>query len=607
MYSEEISIKRRRFFIRALPFIPFILFIILFRKDVGVTLAFFWHVLLLYVEIPMPPFTLEMLFSLFIIGFNLFFGFFLFFLIWLFLISRQALLPVSSFGETIQTASQLVFYILRAHGPAVFVKDGKLRAHAEELHRNFPGVAVVDSNSALVLEQVSWAPRFLATVMDFLLNGITRLIDTISFRRSSRAPVRICGPGLTFIQYDERIQGVGDLFQDRGPVEELSGVVDLRRQFNISSKQSQAGPEMSSTDVRAYTRDGIELTTKVWILFSIGYEPDKEPNVLQIVFDGDQSLENLRIVSLGEKAGAIGITEEDDELDPEDRDEIYTYLSSNPALLPYAPVLKANREPVFEPNRVFSAVFGRAHSQGARKPVLPWMDMPVKVAIECFREIISHYNFDELYQPDAAGALKVNDLRKELRTRMRNSGYLSYRLIFQQRPDWPLILKEKTIFHNNRHLLASPVQSLHTSKLLRDRGIQVFAAGFADLVPTDEVYLLRLASWRAEWERDTKSARAAADLDAIRIYNRARARAQQDLALSFQEIFENGRYPREALALRVLQALEAIASDRETQRLLPGDTINMLRTIHDWLLPADIGLGLGGPRPPAMPPDQDEE
>jgi len=307
MFDEEISRKRRRNFIRTLPLIPFILFLILFRKDVGVTLNFFWHILLLYVGIPMPPFTLERMFSLLIVGFNLFVGFFVFFTIWLYLISKQALLPVSSFAETIQTAALLVFYILRAHGPAVFVKDGKLRADAEELRRNFPGVAVVDSNSALVLEQVSWAPRFLASVIDFIFNLTTWIVDTISLHRNPRHPVRVCGPGLTFIRYDERIQGVGDLPQERGAVEELSGVVDLRRQFKLSPKQTQVSPEITRTNVSAYTRDGIELTTKVWVLFSIGYEPDKEPNVLQVVCNGDPVPENVRIVSVNGEDGQFEV------------------------------------------------------------------------------------------------------------------------------------------------------------------------------------------------------------------------------------------------------------------------------------------------------------
>jgi hypothetical protein len=168
-----------------------------------------------------------------------------------------------------------------------------------------------------------------------------------------------------------------------------------------------------------------------------------------------------------------------------------------------------------------------------------------------------------------------------------------------------LITDGDEISYDPRDLQVSQIRALQTPKILRDRGIRITTSNFSDLVPTDQVYLQRLARWRADWERDTKSARAAADLDAQRIYNRARARAQQEIALSFREIYENGRHPREALALRVLQALELIAADQDTQRLLPADTITMLQRIHDWLLPGDMGYGMGNPA--ASPQDGDGE
>lgn len=597
MFNEEISLKRRKYFIRALPLLLILLFIILFWKDVWETFRFFLRLLLRYIGLAIPLFTPDTPFSLVLIGFNFFFGFLLFFLIWLFLTSKQALLPVSSVGEIIHTAMLLVLYILKLHGPAVQVKDGKLRADAEELHRFDPGVAVVDSNSAIVLEQVSWASRILPSVMDFLLKAFSWILASTGLLRGAKDPVRVCGPGLTFIQFGERVQGVGDLAQESGPVGDVSGVVDLRIQYKLSPKQSNYDPELIRASVSAYTRDGIELTTNVWALFSIGLDPDKAPHVLHIACAGEHLPKNLRIVSLEEENGAIQIKIKDDELDPEDRNEIFAFLSSNPVLYPYTPIEVGGREPVFDANRVFSAVYGRSRSRIDKEQILPWMDLPVKVAVDCFREILSHFNFDELYRPDADGNLMIDNMRKELRTRMRNSGLLNYRLVDHLRPGRQLITIDKEIYHDPRDLLVSPVRALQTTKILRDRGIKMIAAGFPNLVPTDEVYMQWLASWRAKWERDTKATRAIADLEAKRIYNRARVHAQRELAISFQEIFEDGRHSKEALALRILQALETIAADRETQRLLPADTISMLRSIHDWLLPGEMGMGIGNPAP----------
>jgi len=591
MIDDEGSIKKKRNFIRAIPLFPFFFFIIFFWKDIRETIGFFFRFLLNVVGFPIDVFTTYTWNSLIIVGFNVFFGFFFLFLIWLWLISRQALLPVSSIGETIQTALQLIFFIFNLHGPAVFVKDGKLKADAEELHRRGAGVAVVDFNSAIVLEQFSWAPKYIATILGVLLDAIDWFLAVLGIRRPPRDPVRVCGPGLIFIGSDERLQGVGDLAQEFGPVEELTGVVDLRRQFTLSPKQSNPGRELIRTSVFAYTRDGIELTTNVWTLFTIGLEPDKAPFVLHVVCDGGLQPENLRVVTLTEEDGAIRIREREDELDSADSEEICDYIESNPELSRYSPLENGGREPVFDAQRVFSAVYGRARLRADEEQVLPWRQLPVRVAVDYFREILSHYNFDELYRPDDTGTMMIDKLRGELRTQMRNASLLSYRLVYHRSMGWPLLREDEGVLYNPRELMVSPVRALQASKILRERGIQMIASGFSDLLPTDEVYLQWLSSWRAEWERDTKAARAAADLDAQRIYNRARVRAQRELAVSLQEIFEDTRHSKEALAMRILQALETVAADRETQRLLPGETMNMLRSIHDWLLPGDRWMG----------------
>ena len=83
------------------------------------------------------------------------------------------------------------------------------------------------------------------------------------------------------------------------------------------------------------------------------------------------------------------------------------------------------------------------------------------------------------------------------------------------------------------------------------------------------------------------NAHAVADLEARRIYGRARAQAQKLTALSLRDIFQDTRNSKEAMAIRILQALELIASDRDTRSILPADTINILDNIHDWLLPGD--------------------
>jgi hypothetical protein len=474
----------------------------------------------------------------------------------------------------------VILFIFNRHGPAVFVSDGKLKADAEELRRYGSGVAVVDFNSAMVLEAISLP------------------------KTSTKPSVRICGPGLTFIRPNERIQGVGELAQESGPVKNISGVVDLRRQFQNSLRQKKTALEANRTSVTAYTRDGIELSTNIFALFTIGLDPNKDPNVLNVVYVGPPHPDNLRIVSVDESGDSIQFKFPDDELDLDDRNEIHKFVGTFPSLIQYKKDPQS-RWPVFDAKRVFSAVYSRVRLRADEERILSWMELPVKLATDYFREILSQVNFDELY--DTKSARKIEVKRRELRQRMRNKSLLSFRFLCHYRLGWQL-RENHTYLPGD--ILAAPVQPLRNTlpaddpKILRERGIRMLTAGFGNLLPSDEVYLQQLASWRATWENDTKAAHAAADLDAKRIYNLARNRAQRELALSFQEIFEDGRHSKEALAVRVLQALETIASDRETRQLLPADTISMLQNIHNWLLPSDMSMGAGGLAPP--PQDDDE-
>jgi hypothetical protein len=61
-------------------------------------------------------------------------------------------------------------------------------------------------------------------------------------------------------------------------------------------------------------------------------------------------------------------------------------------------------------------------------------------------------------------------------------------------------------------------------------------------------------------------------------------------------ILQKHPHSDEIAALRVLQALEAAASDPHTQTATASDTITLMRTIHDWLLPGGIAFSTTGLR-----------
>jgi hypothetical protein len=247
--------------------------------------------------------------------------------------------------------------------------------------------------------------------------------------------------------------------------------------------------------------------------------------------------------------------------------------------------------PQFDAERVFAAVFAQART--ASEEIIPWVDLPRRVSIDFFREELSRINFDDLYQIGQDGPLPVVDFKKKVKNRVRNSGMLAYRVI-GNRSGCPL--EEGSVFERH-HLIVTPSRLFTTSKILRDRGIGIIASGFGDLIPASEaVYKLRLDAWRSTWQRDTNIKQANADLDSMREHARARANAQRDLVHTLSIIFDKYQTSEEVLSMRIFQALENLAEEPQTRTLLPPETLNLLRSVHDWILPGESSHHL-----PALP------
>ena len=491
--------------------------------------------------------------------------------------------------ERLQTAFHLLLYIFGLHGPAVFIKDGQIQADYEELIRVNPGVIVIDYNSAVVIEKKVKQPSCLQLISGILITAIEFFKPDLKQTdpRNQYEATRVCGPGVTFTRYDERIRGVGDL-ADADHFESVCGAVDLRIQFRINERQLSKQPEKIRTKIHGYTRDGIELTTNVWALFSIGQDP--EPYALQVTYLGEPCPENLRVVKIDDKIpGVLKIIALEDTLDAEDRLEIHQYAQGHPQdRKPYVNLDAPADTPVFNSSRVFSAVFSRARTKDDH--VIPWNDLPTRVAIDYFRELVSTVTYDQLYQPISSNQLQADILRDKLRARLRNQALLSYRLIYHSSGANPVVGNR----YSRNQVRISSIQPLTNPKVLRDRGIRLIACGFGDLVPvSDAVYKQRLDSWRASWQSETVETRAGFDAEVIRIHNHARVQAQRELTQCFSQILQNPDISQEVLAIRIFQALEALATEPTTQQLLPGDTIALMHMIHDWLLPGDFGLPPG--------------
>jgi hypothetical protein len=549
MLEESVS-KKRKIWLTVIFLVMLAWIILAFHNEIFQTFQIFLALLSFAFGRPTIQLPENIIRPLAVLAFNII-AIYLVYNLWLLIISSQALLPVQNMAEIRRTMQHLRMFIAHAHGPAVFIKDGKPIADPAELKRLAPGLILIDFNSAVVLERQVPPPSLMGPIQ-----GLFGKLMGGELPRQQAIPPRAVGNGLVFTRVGERIRGV----------------VDLRRQWR------------NLTEVHAYTREGIELKTSVFAAFTIGQDAD----IVQVTYDGEHRADNLRVVYLENLPDhRLRVRDMADELDEADRAEIHQYATNAQQLTlnPFQSLERPPATPVFNAARVFAAVYSEARND--QDQVIPWVDLPVRVAIDLFREQLSRVNYDDLYKPDNPDIFPLKDFQKRLRITVRNTGILSYRLVFHQSGE--LINGRK---YNPAALLVSPVRPLNTKKVLRDRGIKIIGSGFGDLIPVSEaVYKQRLDNWRARWETDTEVIRAGHDLEAMRVRARSRAQAQQELVYSLSQIFQNKKYSQEVLAVRVMQALETVAVDPNTRQLLPAETINLMRTLHDWLL--------GNPQPPS--------
>lgn len=571
--------------------------------------VFYWMLFGRNLSIPLP--TAEALRSIQVVLFTIFLGYGLTFLVWLLLMSFQALLPVETLDEVYETMSHQIMYMMRSHGPAIFVLDGKLDHTAEELKRPGPGVIVVNFNSAIVLETLVGRGSCMMAPAYLWRSFMNSLTNTQPGPKS-----RVAGPGVVFTMGNERIRAAAD----------------LRKQKRVSTK------------ISAYTRDGIEVTSDVFTAFTIGQRPD----VIELAYQGNRREENLKIITTRRVGGSLIEVriQSNDELDPTDLTEAHNYAripNQHNDAKNYYEVERPRQEPEFDAQRVFNAVYAQARTpqeqvaapartdqhqpaqqarsaqeqeaapvradqpqpaqqtRSSQEQVVPWTELPAQVAADLYRTLMPEHNYNDLYAlSDPAGeSFPIPEIRRRFQIRLRNSGLLWYRIVFH-RSLMPLTAG----IYNADDLYVSPYLAFTGSQVLRDRGIKVLEAGFSSPLPVStEVYQQRLAHWRAAWEHDTSLKRSVYELEATRIRNHARAQAQHDLTMALTQIFEKGAGSDEVMALRVFQALEGVAADPKTRQLLPNETITLMNNLHNWLLPGDASkVGAAGLIPPQTPP-----
>lgn len=630
MPREKKRAKKRNLTIWPALIVPLIIYLISFWGDISQTLVYLLQIgrwLIVGYGKAFPTLSPEVFRSIEVVLFTLGLGYGATFLIWLVLMSFQALLPVETLDEVYETASHLVTHITGRHGPAIHIVDGKSKDSAEEMNRPGPGVIVVNFNSAVVLEtQVHRVGCLMmpAAALDWLVKQI--------FHTPEPPASRVVGPGVVFISPAERIRAQVDLRRqtrgterpkpefDKEPPEQKANGKDANPQpaatpaKQTDEKAPAAAAKAKAPPVSAYTRDGIEVKAGVSAVFTIGQRPD----VLELAYQGERRIENLKVITT-RKVGKnlVQVRTADDELEPDDLSEAHKYAhipnQKNDAQ-PYKEVEPARMEPEFDEDRVFRAVYAQARNaqppqkeadkdkERNQENIVPWTELPVEVAADLFRSEIARFNYNDLYQLDSPSPSQfpLPGIRKRFRLKLRNNGLLWFRVVFHR--------QGKALvdgIYREEDLLVSPYLPFTANHVLRERGIKMVSANFSNPMPEEYVYKQRLKTWQASWEQETERLRAEYELEAARARNHARAQAQLDLANSLSEIFNEAETSNEVMTLRILQALEGVAADPQTRKLLPMETVNMMDNLHKWLLPGDHAgkdnSSPGGP-PGGVPP-----
>ncbi|HSB01762.1 MAG TPA: hypothetical protein VLE49_14015 [Anaerolineales bacterium] len=160
----------------------------------------------------------------------------------------QFVLPVRTFGDRQKIFDRLITYLFGAHGPALFIENGKIKEHSGERLKKGPGVLWLDSASAAVT-------------------------------RTAVAIKQVIGPGVHFTGGREFIAGTVDLHvqsQTIGPREEEKPFED--KKDNQTQEQFEQ-IQNRRKQVSALTRDGIEVIPNVSISFRVntGFPKEGKP------------------------------------------------------------------------------------------------------------------------------------------------------------------------------------------------------------------------------------------------------------------------------------------------------------------------------------------
>jgi len=499
-----------------------------------------------------------------IIGFLFWIGFF-----------AQFVLPVRGVRQRWEAFIRLASYALGGHGVLAYIRNGEAPPSIETQSWQGPGVVLTDLASGVVVERRILPLPGVISFFRYIL-GRPEAPAAAPFGRDwdrrPTQPYRVFGPGLHFTTTHGWYRMLSHAFD-----EIIAGAVDLRTQIRTSD------------EFRTVTRDGIEVNTRVYCIFTIGAPVE----VLTVAYEGDESqAHHLRVVNFKEKSiKAAGqrtarrvnkVAVFKDELDSDDQQDIHEVIPElrSRKKLKDEPRFREATSSIpylYEPQRALRAVLARAR-QGETVQSVDWTQLPTLTGIEILHNLLARVFYDKLYLPLHPTENHYFGLRENFNRRVRNQGILAYQFV-ERRDHQPIQVDDA-----ESELVFYPVRRCRQPRLLRLHGISVIRAGFTELRPVDlEVRRRLFDHWEARWKATEEMWLSGLEGHADELRAEIRAKGQMDMVDQLYSIL-NTNIPDEALAIRIFQALESVASDPLTRQFIPQEVVEMLRSMRGMLL-----------------------
>lgn len=476
----------------------------------------------------------------------------------------QFLLPVTKWEDRKKAYNRISLFARGKHGAAITIKNGKQIARQSELDSKKPGVALVDLSSAIVLVQhdnvESW---FLQGEDD--PNPVAQKTQTIKFpwkkKETNLSPYDAKGPGVVFIEKGQKIDSV----------------IDLRQQTRTSD------------EVVVYTRNGIKVKSKVTVVFSLSDDPE----VLQVGFVGGKNLGDLKILKTEQIRNDV-LIKDFYELQADDAEEIINSIYKNST---NTVVKELTGSPYrFNQNRVLAAVLTQARDKNGE--TIFWHNAPLEVATDIFRTTLVAVPYDNLssggdvynlYNPDTSNknaipaSQALEDIKEDFSRKVKLRGMVAFQFMehlsgapFYKGQSVPL----RSIKKRNPITLVNEKYNF-----FRHRGIVVKKAFFSEIQAVeDKIQQKMAANWKAKIENEMAVSDSEYELEAIRVHNRNRSSLQEEMTHQLSSMFQSTPHFDEALALRVLQALETSVADASSKDMQSTDVYEILKNLHDWIL-----------------------